>query len=642
MFLERVRVQNFQSFGPSPETISFSRNLTAFLGTNATGKTSAAQAILRLFSVVPEQRQIRVGDFHVPDAENAPPASRQLQIEAVFAFPELKQPGGTAHVTIPEFFRQMSIDENDSFKLRVLLEASWTADGSLNGSIDTTRRIVFTFDDDYGDNFVSLSAADRNRIQALYVPATRSGSREVGAFLRGRVWKAGQWSPKFRTHVEKAATQLSKNFRSEAVVTSVTGSIAARWGELHHLSTDTTPVIEPISRELSALVANAELFFEPSATGRNRAASELSDGQQSLLHIALTAATLDLERDIANGTLRASFDLEPGALPSLTILIVEEPENNLSPFFLSRIVNQLLSLSGSGRAQAVISSHSASVVSRIDPNQVRHFRLRPDRTTVVKRITLPPRKSDEGKFLRQAVRAYPELYFAQFVVLGEGDSEAVVLPMLAAARDIHIDRSFVAVVPLGGRHTNHLWRLLDQLGIPYATLLDLDYGRAGGGEGRIRDACTRLIELGESPLSGMPVSDVADIDGLTTEELREWMDHLEKWNIFFSAPLDLDMLLLHQFASEYKKPLSPRSAMRKVGHPEDMVLGSEENRPNAPELLTTTWRDNLFWYRYLFLTNSKPNTHLQVLARVPKAQLAKPGLRLTRLIDVIAKAVGAP
>jgi hypothetical protein len=72
----------------------------------------------------------------------------------------------------------------------------------------------------------------------------------------------------------------------------------------------------------------------------------------------------------------------------------------------------------------------------------------------------------------------------------------VVLPRLAESIGLDIDRSFVAVVPLGGRHVNHLWRLLTDLEIPYATLLDLDWGRDGGGWGRIKTACTQLLEIG--------------------------------------------------------------------------------------------------------------------------------------------------
>jgi putative ATP-dependent endonuclease of the OLD family len=461
----------------------------------------------------------------------------------------------------------------------------------------------YTFDEEYGEKWLELSASDRNRIQMVYVPATRDGARQVNAFLRGRVWRASQWSDPFREHVGGAADELSEKFKGEAVVEAVTKAISTRWQELHHLTSEQNPMFEPINRDVSVLVANAEMLFEPSPTGRTRPARELSDGQQSLLHIALTAATLDLEGAIANGDHDDKFDLTATALPSLTLVALEEPENNLAPFFLSRVVQQLLDVTQTGRAQTLISSHSASVLSRIPPEQVRHFRLdEATKTTRVGEIFLPDDCTEAGKYIREAVRAHPELYFARFVVLGEGDSEAFVLPKLAAARGLHIDQSFVAVVPLGGRHTNHFWRLLTQLGIPYATLLDLDWGRSGGGEGRVRDACTRLLQVGLSPFDGSEEIDgfnsTDDIDDLDSTQLVAWLNHLEKWDIYFSAPLDLDMLLLTKFKSAYTDHLEDgQKGPSSQGDPRDAVLGEPGVRPDVAYWTENQKIENLRWYR---------------------------------------------
>lgn len=87
MFLERVTLTNFQCFGPAPHTITFDEQLTALLGVNASGKTAALQALLRLFSVVADQREIRVEDFHVPHDETEAATIRTLRVDAVFAFP---------------------------------------------------------------------------------------------------------------------------------------------------------------------------------------------------------------------------------------------------------------------------------------------------------------------------------------------------------------------------------------------------------------------------------------------------------------------------------------------------------------------------------------------------------------------------
>lgn len=654
MYLERLTLTNFQCFGPDPHTITFDEQLTALLGVNASGKTAALQALLRLFSVVADQREVRVEDFHVPHDETEAVTARTLRVDAVFAFPELdadtavdaeEDEPNPAAATVPEFFAQMAADSEGQLKLRIVLDATWTADGSASGLIEDQRRIVYTFVDDFEDQCVDLRSSDRNRIQVVYVPATRDGGRQINSFLRGRLWRASVWSEGFRSHITTAADELSVNFRTEAVVATVTEAIAARWQELHHLSTEQNPTFEPITRDMTVLVSNAEMVFEPTATGRTRPAQELSDGQQSLLHIALTAATLDLESEIASGKHNDKFDMTATTLPTLTLLAIEEPENNLSPYFLSRVVEQLVAVTGSGRAQALISSHSASVMSRIPPDRVRHFRIdKTSKSTAVSRIVLPDDATDAGKYMREAVQAHPELYFARFVVLGEGASEELVIPKLAAARDLHIDQSFVAVVPLGGRHTNHFWRLLNQLNIPHATLLDLDYGRDGGGEGRIRDACSRLLELGKSPFDGSePIKDftsVEDIRALNFDQLKAWLHHLEKWDIYFSAPLDLDLLLLRHYKSAYTDHLEDgKTGPSSKGDPRNAVLGDPEDRPEVDFFDSEVQVDLLRWYRYLFLSNSKPSTHLRAMSFMSKEELAKPPSRISRLLDRIEKAV---
>lgn len=670
MYLEKLTVRNFRSFGPDTVTMEFDPQLTAFIGANAVGKTAACQALLRLFSVASDERQVRADDFHVPHDEMTAPTNRTLTIETVFAFPELsgedrpsrndapaepddndqdlargtfgEEDVPTAH-SVPEFFAQMTADDGGSLKLRIVLEASWVQEGRAEGTVEVSRRVVYTFANDYGDNWAELRATDRNRIQMVYVPANRDGTRQVKAFLRGRIWSAANWSDSFSAAVHSGASALTTEFQKEQVVDAVTEAISTRWQSLHRLGLDKSPYFEPIRSDISTLVTEAELYFTPSATGRTRRVSELSDGQQSLLYMALVTATLDLEAEIASGGHDDKFDITGSSLPVLTLLALEEPENNLAPFYLSRVIQQLLDVTKSGRAQAVVSSHSTSVMSRIDPEQVRHMRLDlPTRTTVVREISMPAKSSDAGKYLREAVRAHPELYFAKFVVLGEGDSEELVIPKLAAARDLHIDPSFVAMIPLGGRHTNHFWRLLSQLEIPHATLLDLDYGRAGGGEGRIRYVCDRLEEINEDPFEGISGFDsVGDITDLDPAQLTAWMDHLERWNVYFSAPLDLDMLLLSEFMEAYTTDLEQgATGPRRIGDPRTSVLGEKGDRPNVEYWNDSARDETLYWYRYLFLGQSKPSTHLRALSKIPCAQLQSPPKRLDQLLNRISLALG--
>lgn len=644
MYVERVSLTNFQCFGPGTVTIPLDGDLTAFIGNNGSGKTAVLVALMRVFGFNQEARRVQAQDFHVPADENPDqrPAARSLAVDVVLAFPELEDdgvgddagdqdPSGGADMSgtdaVPEFFHQMAADSTGALRCRFRLEAHWDDDGSVTGSITEDRRVIRTLDDDYGEQWSELPAADRARIQLIYLPAARDGAHHLAAFLRSRLWRAAQWSDSFRQRLAEVAKDLNEQFANEPAVGSAEIVLTKRWNELHSAGTDAAPSFRPVPREFAELVDRADLYFTPTHTGQERRAADLSDGQRSLLHLALTATAIDLEASIAAGNHQDAFDVAQLGLPTLTILAVEEPENSLSPFYLSRIVQQMLELGSSPRAQMVLASHSSSVLGRIRPEAVRHFRLdETNGTAQVNRISLPADADEAAKYVREAVRAYPELYFARFVVLGEGASEQVALPLLAAARNVFIDRSFVAVVPLGGRHVNHLWALLNQLRIPHATLLDLDDGRFGGGPARVRSL---IKQFGET---GQVLPEVSD--EVNADNLDEWIRVLRDRNVFFCEPLDLDWSLLTAFWEEYTT-LSDGAIGPDPTPAEQAVLG-----PKGDPSKYVGQGEALRWYRYLFLGRSKPATHLRVLPSIDSTRLcSKTPLELQALIGVIERAI---
>lgn len=630
MFIERLTLTNFRCFGPVPVTITLSAGLIAFVGVNGAGKTAVMQALQRLFGVTGDQRRLRRQDFHVPAAELVPLPQRTFSLEAIVAFPELDAEDGPAPA-IPEFFHQMAADEAGKLKCRLRLVAVWTDDGSLDGAIEQNYWVIRTFGDYTDADCTELKATDRTRIQLIYVPASRDGASQVTAFLRGRLWRAINWSQGVRDTLANAGATLNDAFSDEPAVSVIAATVKRRWQEVHTAGTDTIPRFRPIDLRFEEFIRKVEVTFHPDEAGRERALEDLSDGQRSLFHLAMTAATLDVEARIAAAQVAQGFQDGGVLLPALTLIAVEEPENNLAPFYLSRIVRQIDDLTGSPRAQALVSSHSPSILARIDPSHVRYFRLNPaDRTARVRGITLPMGEEEASKFVREAVRTYPELYFARFVVLGEGASEEVVLPHLAEAMGFDIDRSFVAVVPLGGRHVNHLWRLLTDLEIPYATLLDLDWGRDGGGWRRIKTACAQLLENKVAPQDifceqldpmGGAEANLAMFDAESEKDfdrLDEWAKWLRTFNVFFCTPLDLDYSMLKAFPAAYQVVEPGRNGPSLQGNPRTAVLG--EN--GFPQFYGNDQDALMRWYRYLFLGRGKPSTHVRVLSAQNTATLA--------------------
>lgn len=651
MHIERLELENFRCFGPQRTQVDLGPCLVAFVGDNGTGKTALMQALQRMFGVTSEQRRLRKQDFHVPCDEANRPAARTLVIEAIVAFPELD--ADTDNPTVPAFFKNMAADESGNLKVRLRLQATWTDDGTLDGAIEESYCAVQTFGAFEESDLLQLRGADRSRIQLLYIPATRDGASQVTTFVRGRLWRAINWSQEVKDSLTGAGDEVNEAFSSEAAVSSISTAVTQRWQQLHSAGTDATPIFRPVDTRWQEFIRRVEVVFHPTEDGQDRALDDLSDGQRSLFHMAMAAATLDIEARLAGGDAPEGFADAGVPLPALTIVALEEPENNLAPFYLSRIIKQVQEVAAGGNAQAIISSHSPSILARVDPSSVRHFRLNlHTRCSEVRQITLPTGDEDASKFIREAVRAYPELYFARYVILGEGATEEVVLPLLAKAMDFPIERSFVAVVPLGGRHVNHLWRLLTDLQVPYATLLDLDWGRSGGGYGRVKTVCEQLLSIGCTPLDvfgdtlrpGGPEQNLAEIAASNPADiagLRQWATWLERFRVYFSAPLDLDFTMLVAYPAAYRLLDEGMRGPSGRGDPRDAVLGDD----GSPAFYDATGDDALRWYRYLFLGRGKPSTHVRVLSRLTQADLAaampQPLQRmLANVRDVIERAAG--
>lgn len=638
MRLESVTLSGFRCFGPDPLKVPISPEVTAVVGPNAAGKTALLKALSKVFGVSRSERTIHRSDFHLAaDADPDDRAAKDLFIDVVIALPELADGTATPETVAPSFRHMLILREDKPPVCRMRLEARWEDDNTVDGEVSQDLYWVDTLDEAPADaKKHPVPPADRGLIQLYYTPASRDAGAQVRATtgaLAARLLRAIEWSDKARESVDEATDALTEAFEGEQAVSAIGKALQARWSTLHDETTDTTPRLSLVSRRFEEVVGNIAVIFEQGPDGHERGLDALSDGQQSLFYFALAAAVFDMERQVATGKVKG-FHKDQLRIPALSIFALEEPENHLSPYFLARILDQVRSLTDDGSAQALVTSHSPAVLSRVEPREVRYCRCDPEtRVSTIKKIKLPKGIGEEAKFVRGAMLAYPELYFARFVLLVEGDSERVVLPRLAEALDLLIDPAFVAIVPLGGRHVQHFWRLLAQLEIPYATLLDLDLGRAGAGFGRIKTAIENLIEVGvpKAELLKLEKGALADEDFAKMHTwqdaedraiLRGWINCFKKNGVYFSEPLDLDLAMLAAFPEAYEavvpKGGGPRMEADKAA---EAVLGT---KGPGLTLYTGPYKDfpPLFpAYRYHFLTQSKPATHLAALTHLKKSTL---------------------
>ena len=637
MKLTHLRLSKFRCFGEAPTTISL-RKVTFLIGPNGSGKTAVLQALTRMFGFDRGMRRIQKADFHVPDDFDSSDEDLyplQLWIEADFEFPELKDAEGK-HPTIPSNFAHMRLEDKDGVpRVRFRLEAELDSDGEI---VEKFTYVLETDASGVPTKRSDVFKHDRASIQVHYLPARRDPTDHISyaaSSLLGRVFRAADWS-KEATEITDLTEQITLALGGNEAVSSINTLIAASWSQLHKGSYYAQPEVSFGQSEIEGLLKHLTLTFTPGHEESTVEFSRLGDGQKSLLYLSLVISVQELGRQLLSGQVKG-WDINKLQPPIFSLLAVEEPENSLSPHHLGRIVKALSAFAGHNDGQAIIATHSPSLLKRVAPEKIRYLRLNPARETVVKRITLPAKESEEHKFVREAVQAYPELYFSKLVVLGEGDSEEILLPKIFQARGVDFDASAISVVPLGGRHVNHFWRLLHGLEIPFVTLLDLDLARHQGGWGRVRYAAIQLLEFPTTAVS-FKKADIAVLpkwngaDQILISKLgKQWLAELENQGVFFSSPLDIDFAMIRSFPPNYdvedddlEEPDEKTIAavLGKEHHGEDQYAEDELALFSA--------------YHHRFKLGSKPVAHLSALASLDdETLLADTPEAISRLLDLV-------
>lgn len=633
MKLQTIRLSNFQSFGAVPTEIRL-EEITYLIGPNGSGKTAALQVLCRLFAFDPSLRRILRSDFHVPFNETAPPVERQLWIEADFLFPELDDDEDNS--TVAPHFGHMRLDEIDGTpRVRFRL----TATMGLDGDIEECMVYVLDINADGSPlTTAQVPRSERNHIHVHYLPARRDPADHIayGAnALLGRMLRAVNWDAE-RTVIKGLTDQISDSLAANPSINAFSTSLKSAWSALHKGSFFADPKLTFVASEIEALLRHMSVSFTPGHDEQLVDFSRLSDGQKSMLYLSLVLSSQAIGRAVLAEE-DDSFDANKLRPPVFTVVALEEPENSLSPHYLGRIVNALSEMTSDGDAQALIATHAPSMLRRVAPERIRYLRLTQERTTRVTHIQLPNATDAAHKFVREAVQAFPEVYFSRLVILGEGDSEEIVLPRLLQVKGAPVDESAVTIAPLGGRHVNHFWRLLSALQIPYLTLLDLDVARYAAGWGRIKYVNDQLAVY--EPSKVLPAGHGIPNWNDATHKVRDYehyLDALEDRDVYFSYPMDLDFAMLLAYPDAY-------GVVRE--DPEESTIKAVLGKSHDDASQYSKDEQQLFnTYHQRFKLGSKPAAHIDALAQLTDEELlADMPASLSRLADaVIAKLAELP
>lgn len=659
MKLSKLKLYNFRSFGESEQVINFAE-LTALIGNNSAGKTAALIALNKIFADNSIDRNLERSDFFLPKVNDPEELENQnLYIEAVFSFGELQTGQEAVPDAIPTFFESFVVGaQGQAPYLRIRLEATWEKSNNAEGTIDSKIYYITCPEEEEiaDENKRIISRHDLNGIRMIYVPAVRDPSKQLknaSGSMMYQIMNAINWQDGTKNNVKGIIQNLNDEFLKESGVSIIKDAIHTEWEQYHPDNRYSNAQLRFNSTNIDSAIRKAEVLFSPTVTEREYSVDEMGDGLRSMFYISMVDSMLDVEKkireEIDNGQ-ELSFNRTP---PILTIVAVEEPENHIAPHLLGKLIGKLGDISQKCNAQTILTSHSPAIVKRISPDKLRYFKLIQDTlSTEIRSITLPDKESfsEQYKYVKEAVKAYPELYFAKLVILGEGDSEEILLQKFFETCGNEIDSSGISIVPLGGRHVNHFWRLLNDLNIPHITLLDLDRERDGGGWGRIKYVLQQLIECGYDKEELLKTEDgvltTKDLDIMHTRDFEDvknmdsWINYLESYNVFFSSPLDIDFLMLENYGAAYKAILSENEGPRIIK--KGLIKNIESKRVKPVQYRErvkcdvkntlkecggegTTYSEEqkklMIWYNYFFLNRGKPSTHILALSRINNSNL---------------------
>jgi len=193
----------------------------------------------------------------------------------------------------------------------------------------------------------------------------------------------------------------------------------------------------------------------------------------------------------AIGDLLKRKDLES---ESYTALLIEEPEAHLHPQLQDCLFGFFDRTTSQG-VQVFLSTHSPTVTAKTTIEALLHLQATPDGNVKSVALTEFDLSADEKNHLRRFLDVTKsQLFFARSVILVEGISEALLLPVIASKLNLDLEKHGVEIVNIGGVAFAPFAKLFNnseeakRLDVRCAVVTDRDQGAQGNISARAQNA----------------------------------------------------------------------------------------------------------------------------------------------------------
>lgn len=169
-------------------------------------------------------------------------------------------------------------------------------------------------------------------------------------------------------------------------------------------------------------------------------------------------------------------ELQAAKDATMPVLLVEEPEAHLHPQLQTKLADGLRQATSERRIQTLVTSHSPTIAAHVPLSNltVIHRADAGLKAADLAALALAPKEEAQLRRLIDVTKA--ALFFSRGLIIVEGITEALLLPVLARRRGTPLEDKAVSVIPLCGVEFGTIAKLFgpDRLNIPTALVTDSD------------------------------------------------------------------------------------------------------------------------------------------------------------------------
>jgi putative ATP-dependent endonuclease of OLD family len=415
MILKNLQIWNFRKFyhyndKPGIE-IQFHKGINVLIGENDSGKTAIIDAVKILLQTQSNDIiHITDEDFYCDEHGNS---ENELRIECKFS--DFKEDEAK------NFIEWLQFTQNADGTINYLLNVQFRAWKEKN-------RIFSDFRAGMNEDGYKMDGKARDLLKCTYLRPLRDAAREMHSGRNTRISQILYSHPVFSskddhqivTILKEANDKLEKYF-TEDDGQEVLGALKYNLEEFLDNSSRVSANFITSNLKLKSILESLSLDLSELQPGL---------GVQNLLFIAAELILLNTDD---NGGLK--------------LALIEEIEAHLHPQAQLRLIEYIQKEYNNSGVQFIISTHSTTLASKI--NIKNEFLCKGNKV-----FSLSPQctKLQKGDYLflqRFIDSSKSNLFFAQGVIMVEGDAENILLPTIADIIEIPLSKNGISIVNVG-------------------------------------------------------------------------------------------------------------------------------------------------------------------------------------------------